>query len=197
LRIRSEPALRPRESGSNLSFGAADDYCLQLRQRVGDSERALCDIIVVACIRVELAFGVIVGAFGSSCPRSLSGAPLCPAREAVLSAYGGRCAISQFPEPSPGAQSTRTVLRRSVLHGRNTATYGVAYNILISFALQNRAKRVNEALCIPVGHIRDSAILNGATVCENHECSGESSPRQIAGDRRGCSDGPSGIGRTV
>jgi hypothetical protein len=102
-----------------------------------------------------------------------------------------------FTSVAPGAQSARTVLRRSVLHGRNTATYGVAYKILISFALQNRAKRVNEALCNPVGHIRDSAILNGATVCENHECSGESSPRQIAGDRRGCSNGPSGIGRTV
>jgi hypothetical protein len=34
------------------------------------------------------------------------------------------------------------------------------------FALQNRAKRVNGALGIPIGRIPDSAILSGATVFE-------------------------------
>ncbi len=48
--------------------------------------------------------------FGTSCPPSRSRAPLCPTRDqgevaqasfrdAVLNAYGGRCAISHLPEP--------------------------------------------------------------------------------------------------
>lgn len=57
------------------------------------------------------------------------------------------------------------------------------------FALQNRAKRVSGALGIPIGRIPDSAILNGATVFEIMNAR-ESSPRQIAGDRCGCGDGP-------
>ena len=39
-------------------------------------------------------------------------------------------------------------------------------NLRFLIALQNRAKRVNGALGIPVGRIRDSAILKGATIFE-------------------------------
>jgi hypothetical protein len=39
-------------------------------------------------------------------------------------------------------------------------------NLRFLIARQNRAKRVNGASGIPVGCIRDSAILNGATVFE-------------------------------
>jgi hypothetical protein len=40
-------------------------------------------------------------------------------------------------------------------------------NRRVLFALQNRAKRVSGALGVPAGRIRDSAILNRATVFES------------------------------